>query len=371
MNRLRKLRVAVLFGGRSGEHEISLMSAAAIIQQLDREKYEVIPVAITRQGRWIPAEPPSGDVLQVVGEEEGGETLLPAVTDGERGLWRLGDTGVRLEPVDVIFPVLHGPFGEDGTIQGMLELADLPYVGAGVLASAVGMDKILMKRVFREAGLPVVRFRCFLRREVETSCHRVIQEVQQHIGYPCFVKPANLGSSVGVTKVKGPEELPRALRVACEYDRKLLVEEAVEGREIECSVLGNDDPEVSVPGEVIPAREFYSYEAKYLDRDTRLVVPAPLRPETERRIREYARRAFLAIDCAGMARVDFFVSHDEKVIFVNEINTIPGFTQVSMYPRMWEASGLPFSRLLDRLIELAIERYRDTRRRSVVWRPSS
>lgn len=264
--------------------------------------------------------------------------------------------------VDVVFPVLHGPYGEDGTIQGLLELADIPYVGAGVLGSALGMDKALMKTVFKAKGLPVVDHLVIKRRDWETNSREVIQRIEKALGYPCFVKPANLGSSVGVSKVHGPAELPAALNLAARYDRKMLAERAVDAREIECSVLGNDDPIASVPGEIIPCNEFYDYEAKYIAGESELIIPADLPPAVTQQVRHLAIEAFLALDCAGMARVDFLLDKKTDQIYISELNTIPGFTPISMYPKLWEASGIPYPELIDRLIELALERYEDKSR---------
>jgi D-alanine-D-alanine ligase len=267
------------------------------------------------------------------------------------------------DAVDVVFPVLHGPMGEDGTVQGLFELADVPYVGAGVMASAVGMDKAVMKDVFRVHGLPVAPHLVFLRREWECDPAAVMTQIESRLGFPCFVKPANLGSSVGITKVHGYVELDAALAEAASFDRKILVEMAVpQAREIECSVLGNDDPIASVPGEVKPGREFYDYEAKYFDERTQLIIPAPIPAELVARVRELAIRAFRAVDCAGMARVDFLLASETGELFVSEINTIPGFTAVSMYPKLWAASGIPYPELIDRLIQLALERHADKKR---------
>jgi len=356
-----RLRVAVLFGGRSGEHEVSLLSARAVLAALDPARYEVIPVGITRAGRWLLP----GDVERALreGPEAAGGTpvvLLPDPT--VRGLLPLSPRGEPAGPpipVDVVFPVLHGTFGEDGTVQGLLELAGVAYVGAGVLASAVGMDKVVMKDLFVRHGLPVVRYRAFLRRTWRCRPERVLAEVEAELGYPVFVKPANLGSSVGISRASDRQALARGLEEAARYDRKLLVEKAVVGaREIEVSVLGNDEPEASVPGEVVPATEFYTYDAKYRDPGTRLLVPAPLPPAQVEEFRRLAVAAYRAIDCAGMARVDFFLAPHGS-IYVNEINTIPGFTQVSMYPRLWQHGGMDYPALVDRLIRLALERWRE------------
>ncbi|WP_448596072.1 D-alanine--D-alanine ligase family protein [Thermoflexus hugenholtzii] len=372
----RRIRVGVLFGGRSGEHEVSLLSAQSVIRALDKTKYEVIPIGITKEGRWLtrgdPMKALTGGAVtmaDLIGTEPVVEPESAApLARAERRELIPGVHADGIPQVDVIFPVLHGPFGEDGTIQGLLELADIPYVGAGVLASAVGMDKAVMKDVFRAHGLPVARYIVVFRREWERDPEGVMERVEREIGFPCFVKPACLGSSVGVSKVKRREELPAALAEAARYGRKVLVERAIPSpREIEVSVLGNEDPIASVPGEVIPAGEFYDYAAKYLDDRTQLVIPAPLEEELAERVRALAIAAFRAIDACGMARVDFLLSRETGELVVNEINTIPGFTAVSMYPRLWEASGLPYPALLDRLIELALERYADRRRDAISY----
>jgi D-alanine-D-alanine ligase len=359
----KKIRVGLLFGGRSGEHEVSLTSAASVLQALDPAKYEVVPIGITREGRWL--------------EGSAADRLLPAVLEnGKPVTASVAPVGPQLialnsgppaaregeAKLDVIFPVLHGTFGEDGTVQGLLELAGIPYVGAGVLASAAGMDKDVMKRLFRDAGLPVVKWVLIRREEWEQDPAPARQLIQKEIRYPLFVKPANLGSSVGISKVRKAGELSRAMHLAAQYDRKILVEKAVDAREIECSVLGNDHPEASLPGEVIPINEFYDYEAKYVKEGSELIIPAQLTPRQTRRVRELAVRAFQAIDGAGMGRVDFLLDRKSGKIFVNEINTIPGFTPISMYPKLWEASGLRYAQLLDRLIELALERQREKAR---------
>lgn len=364
----RKMRVGVIFGGQSGEHEISLLSAQSVMRAMDQGKYEIVPMGITSDGRWLLG----GDPLKAL---TGGQMTMPKLlgsplprhtSDEVSRALSLDARRSNVPPVDVIFPVLHGPMGEDGTVQGLLELADIPYVGAGVAASAVGMDKAIMKDVFRAHGLPVVPYRVLLRRQWERDPSAAMAQIEAEIGFPCFVKPANLGSSVGITKVHDPVELDAALAEAASYDRKLLIEWAVPyAREIECSVLGNDDPIASAPGEVKPGREFYDYEAKYFDERTQLIVPAPLPDELTARVRELSIRAFKAIDCAGMARVDFLLAGETGDLYLSEINTIPGFTAVSMYPRMWEASGLTYSELIDRLIELALERHADKKRSRV------
>ena len=369
----KKIRLGVLFGGRSGEHEVSLTSAASVMRALDPEKYEVVPVGITREGRWRVGPRAVKLLAPVAGEASPGSASLENVLEQGRAVTPSVDpAGPKLLPlaksheirpeVDVIFPVLHGTFGEDGTIQGLLELADTPYVGAGVLASAAGMDKDVMKRLFRDAGLPVVPWQTVLRRDWERDPAGVRRQVEKRLRYPLFVKPANLGSSVGITKVHKPEELPAALDRAGQYDRKILLEKAVDAREIECAVLGNDDPQASVPGEIVPVNEFYDYEAKYIKEGNELLIPAPLTPRQTRRVQDLAVRAFRAIDCAGMGRVDFLLDRKTGRFFLLEINTIPGFTSISMYPKLWEASGVPYPQLLDRLIELALERHRDKTR---------
>jgi len=366
----KKIRLGILFGGRSGEHEVSLTSATSVLKALDPDKYEVVPIGVTREGRWLAGS--SADRLLPGVLENGrpvtasvdptGPRLIPldsaalAASPSERG------SGDESPELDVIFPLLHGTFGEDGTVQGLLELAGVPYVGAGVLGSAVGMDKDVMKKLFRHARLPTVDWVLVLRSELEQERARVRKLIEKKIGYPLFVKPANLGSSVGISKVHNPKQLPRALDLAAGYDRKIVVEKAVNAREIECAVLGNDHPEASLPGEVVSVNEFYDYEAKYLQEGSELIIPARLRPPQVKRVQQLAIRAFQAVDCAGMARVDFLLDRKTAALFVNEINTIPGFTPISMYPKLWEASGLHYARLLDRLIELALERHQEKAR---------
>jgi len=354
-----KIRVAILFGGRSGEHEVSLASARSIMAAIDRNKYEVYPVGITKAGRWIT----SGDPLRqlsdgpAAAEADEGNGLVVA---GRRELVP-GMQQTRFPDVDVVFPVLHGTFGEDGTVQGLLEMAGLPYVGAGVLGSALGLDKAAMKDVFRAHGLPIVDHQLVMRGLWRKAPGQVVASVEGRFRYPVFVKPANLGSSVGVSKAHNQEELAMALDEAACYDRKIVVEQGINAREIECSVLGNDDPVASVVGEVVPCREFYDYRAKYIDQRSELHIPADLPEPTARLIQDMAIRAFVALDCAGMARVDFFVCRDTGKVYLNELNTIPGFTSISMYPKLWEASGLSYPALIDRLITLALERYQDRR----------
>jgi D-alanine-D-alanine ligase len=360
-------RIGIVFGGRSGEHEVSLASAASVLAAIDRTRWEVVPIGIARDGQWLVG----GDPLRALADAAGVRLALPpASTDGapaaaETALARVPTAGglpaglaARL---DVVFPVLHGPYGEDGTVQGLLELADLPYVGAGVLASAVGMDKATMKAVFRAHGLPVVLHHVVRRHEWAADPAGVARRVAGELGYPCFVKPSNLGSSVGISKVGAPAALADAVAAAFAHDRKILIERGIAGREVEVSVLGNDHPEASVPGEILPGKEWYDYEAKYTDGIAKLVIPAPVPPALAAEFRRLAVGAFRAIDAAGLARVDFFLEGDDR-IWVNEINTIPGFTRFSAYPQLWEASGLPYARLVDRLIELALERHAATRR---------
>jgi D-alanine-D-alanine ligase len=370
----KKLRVGILFGGRSGEHEVSLTSATSVLKALDPDKYEVVLIGITRDGGWrwgVPAGEADAKALRDALDQ--GKPVTPSVDPSHPGLVPLdspsSSAGSGGNVVDVIFPVLHGTFGEDGTVQGVLELAGIPYVGAGVLGSAAGMDKDVMKRLFRDAGLPVVPWVLALRGEWEREPARVRRQIEREIGYPLFVKPANLGSSVGISRVAQARKLAAALDLAAEYDRKILVEKAVDAREIECSVLGNDRPQASVPGEVIPVNEFYDYEAKYIKEGSELIIPAKLTPRQTKQVREFSVRAFQAIDGAGMARVDFLLDRRTGRVFVNEINTIPGFTPISMYPKMWEASGIPYPKLVDRLIELAFERQQEKNRTRFRYQP--
>lgn len=335
------------------------------MRALDPKRYEVVPIGITQDGQWVRGRlPAQGD------PEASGRPVALLPEPGHEGLLAIDEPAPAPIRLDVVFPVLHGTFGEDGTVQGLLELANIPYVGAGVLASAVGMDKEVMKRLFVEAGLPVLPFLKVMRHQWESSPQTVIARVESEIGYPCFSKPANLGSSVGVSRADNRRELERGLTDAARYDRKLLVEMAApDAREIECSVLGNDYPEASVVGEIIPSREFYDYAAKYLDGTSQLIIPANLPPVTARQVQELAIKAFLAIDASGMARVDFFVGRKDNRVWLNEINTIPGFTSISMYPKLWEASGLPYPELVDRLIQLALERHAESGRRLTRYKP--
>ncbi len=353
---MRKLRVGVLFGGRSGEHEVSLRSAEYILRALDRDKYDVLPIAITKDGKWLAAREPARS------PDPGGE-VREALERGSALDWAAEPSDDA--PVDVVFPIVHGTFGEDGTVQGFLELADVPYVGAGVLGSSVAMDKDVTKRLLRDAGLPIVDYWSVPAFESD----RFFEASADTLPYPVFVKPANLGSSVGVSKVGSAGELQAALATALEYDRKAVVERGVQAREIELSVLGNDEPVVSVPGEVRPAREFYDYEAKYVTDDSELIVPAVLEDAQVREAQAMALAAFKALECSGMARVDLFLENGSGKFYVNEINTLPGFTSISQYPRLWEASGMSGVQLVDRLIELAVERHADRSRRRTSYAP--
>lgn len=355
----KRLRVGVLFGGRSGEHEVSLASASSVIRALDPRKYEAVPIGISKDGRWLVGGRARNLLPEVL--KSGQRMMLPA-DPGAAMLVPMSQSSESAVQVDVVFPVLHGTYGEDGTIQGLLDLAGLPYVGAGVLASAVGMDKDMQKRLFRQERLPVTDYIAVRRGEWESRPEAALHAVTKGLKCPVFVKPATLGSSVGMTKVKKWKELPAALDLAAGFAEKLLVERAIRGREIEVSVLGNEEPKASLPGEIVPHREFYDYTAKYLEEGTRLIIPAKLSSSQVKKFQGYAMRAFQAIGASGMARVDFFLERRTAKIYVNEINTIPGFTSISMYPKLWEASGISYRELIDRLIELALARHHDQQR---------
>jgi D-alanine-D-alanine ligase len=391
---MKKIRVGILFGGRSGEHEVSLLSAASVLNAIDKSKYEVVPIGITKEGRWLTA----GDAQSLLGGKAAkpAQTLRagdPGSTSAAAVLARGESVVVPPEPVhrdgglvpfqtdaammrrstdrainvDVIFPVLHGTFGEDGTIQGLLELADIPYVGAGVLGSAAGMDKDIMKSLFIAAGIPLVRHVTILRGAWEKEPKKIQKLVENKLKYPLFVKPANLGSSVGISKAHDRKELGPAIEEAAKFDRKIVIEQGVGGkkqkaREIECSVLGNDEPTASLPGEIVPGKEFYDYTAKYLDEGSQLIIPAKLSKSETKKIQELAIAAFKAVDCSGLARVDFLMDPKTRKIFLNEINTMPGFTSISMYPKLWAASGLSYPDLIGRLIELGLERHADKKK---------
>jgi D-alanine-D-alanine ligase len=370
---MARLRVAVVFGGRSGEHEVSLASAESIMSNLDPDRYEVVPIGIRKDGRWIAGPDPLAALKEPHGSTN--EPLLALVPGAAAGALvdlrtntAVPKNRVALD-IDVVFPVLHGPFGEDGTIQGLLELAGVPYVGAGVLASAVSMDKAMMKTVWQARGLPIAAFEVVRRADLERQADRILDCVETRFGFPCFVKPANLGSSVGVHKARTRSELMASLEDAARYDGKLLVEEAISARELECSVLGNEEPRASVVGEIVPVHEFYDYRAKYVDEGSELHIPADISPEAADEVRRLAVEAFRAVDASGMARVDFFLERQTGRVLLNEINTIPGFTRISMYPKLWEASGLAYRALLDELIRLALDRHADRARNVSDYRP--
>jgi D-alanine-D-alanine ligase len=368
----KRIRLGVIFGGRSGEHEVSLRSARSVIEAADPAKYEVIPVAISKDGRWLsPADSlrllPRETAVRLPGETGRRADSLTIVGDtAHAGLVSVAGGGGNNLPVDVVFPVLHGTYGEDGTIQGLLEMANVPYVGCGVLASSCGMDKVVMKSLFGRAGLPMCRYTWFLRSEWERDAGAVARRVAKEIGFPCFVKPANLGSSVGISKAADRRSLADSVKLAARYDRKIIVEEGLDAREIECAVLGNDEPEASLPGEYVVHDErgaFLDYTEKYSSTGhVEFVTPAPVPKAVAARVRKLSVRAYKALDCAGLARVDFFLRRDTKELLVNELNTIPGLTDVSGYPQMWAATGRPFPEVLDRLVELAFERHRDKSR---------
>jgi D-alanine-D-alanine ligase len=391
---MEKLRVGILFGGRSGEHEVSLLSAASVLNAIDKEKYDVVPIGITKEGRWLTAEHAENllagklqieprnlragdpDMTEPAAVLHRGEAAVfpPEPVHRDKGLVpfqadasplrRASDRAIN---VDVIFPVLHGTFGEDGTIQGLLELADIPYVGAGVLGSAAGMDKDIMKSLFIAAGIPIVKHVTILRSAWERDSKKIEKLVSSKLKYPVFVKPANLGSSLGISKAHDRHELDSAIEEAARFDRKIVIEEGVGGkkekaREIECSVLGNDEAQASIPGEIVPIKEFYDYNAKYLDEGSKLIIPAKLTKAQTRKVQEMAVQAFKAVDGSGLARVDFLMDPKPGKIYLNEINTMPGFTSISMYPKLWAASGLEYSDLIDRLIQLGIERHEDKKK---------
>ena len=367
------MRVGIIYGGRSGEHEVSLRSAASVIAALDPKRYEVVPIAISKSGRWL-SGPDSLAQLEKAQQtlsaapDRGREvTIAPDPT--RRSLIPLGaaPAGRAPRPLDVVFPVLHGTYGEDGTIQGLLELADLPYVGAGVLASAAGMDKAAMKSLFRDAGLPLCKW--IVAHTAVEPTDAIRRRVAETLGFPCFVKPANLGSSVGITKVSDPKALAAAIAEAAAFDPKLVIEEGVDAREFECAILGNERPEASVVGELVPSREFYDYADKYVEQGARIVIPAELPAETANEMRGLAIRAFQAVDCSGLARVDFFLDRKSGRILLNEINTMPGFTSISMFPKLWAATGVDYPALIDRLIELAVERHAARSKRRLSFTP--
>jgi D-alanine-D-alanine ligase len=354
---MAKLAIGLLFGGQSGEHEISLMSVTSIIKVLDKSKYDIIPIGISKDGKWSIF---LGDISKIQDgswQHEAVPAILTPNANCQYVMSIQGNKEIKYH-LDVIFPVLHGPRGEDGTVQGLFELMNIPYVSCGVASSAICMDKIYAKKILEEEGLPVVDYKILYKRDLPERLPHVIAEVEESFRYPCFIKPANLGSSVGITKANNRHSLKSSIELASEYDYKILIEKAIPAREIECSVLGNDRPRASLPGEIIPSREFYDYEAKYFDGGkSKLLVPAPLTREETNNIRHLAVRAFNALDCSGMARVDFLLCKETGVIYINEVNTIPGFTNISMYPKMWEATGISYGELIDTLIQLALDRH--------------
>jgi len=355
---VQKIKVGIIFGGQSGEHEVSLMSCVSVIQVMDKIKYDIIPIGITKAGNWKLF---LGDISKI---ENGSweDEAIPALLSPDpscKCVITLKDGMESRYYLDVVFPVLHGPRGEDGTVQSLFELMNIPYVSCGVTSSAICMDKVFSKKILEQSGLPIVDYKVFYKRELLARMPEIISEVEEFLGYPCFVKPANLGSSVGISKAGSPSELESAMRLAAQYDTKILVERFIDAREIECAVLGNDEPKASLPGEIIPSRDFYDYTAKYLDGDkSKLLLPAPVSRKDITRIQELAIKAFKTLDCSGMARVDFLMSKVSGNIYINELNTIPGFTRISMYPKMWEISGLSYKDLIDKLINLAFERHR-------------
>jgi D-alanine-D-alanine ligase len=369
MSRTQKIRVGIIFGGRSVEHEVSLVSAASVINALDKENYDVVPIGITPSGKWLS----SGETLRLLREKrsidnEREQILVP--DPRKQSLIVLGENGNAGMPLDVIFPLIHGTYGEDGSIQGLLELADIPYIGAGVLGSAVGMDKVVQKELLQQAGIPVSPCVWFIFDIFKTQQKKIIAEIERKLKYPLFIKPANSGSSIGISKASGRKELLTSIEQASQLDRKILVEQGVKNaREIECSILGNDNPSASVLGEIVPSNEFYDYDAKYVDGKTTEIIPAKLPKHIAKKVQTYALAAFRALDCAGMARVDFLVDRKTNRIVLNEINTIPGFTSISMYPKLWQASGLSYSALLDKLIQLAIERHEEKKKLKTTYQP--
>lgn len=368
---MSKIRVGVIFGGRSGEHEVSLRSAKSIIDALDKNKYEVIPIGITKEGNWLTTNAALGLLPEAVMTAPEREPVALVGAPAHQGLVRLSGKNLSSgEKLDVIFPVLHGTYGEDGTIQGLLDLADIPYIGCGVLASSTGMDKVIMKKLFVANDLPVGKFTWCLRSNWEKSRKEILSQVEAEIGFPCFIKPANLGSSVGISKAKNLVQLEQAIDLAAKYDRKIIIEKGINAREFEISVLGNDSPIASLPGEVIPGAEFYDYNDKYIDNKTQFEIPAKLSSEKVAEIKKIAIQAFQAIDASGLARVDFFLDRSTGEWLLNEINTMPGFTSISMYPKLWEASGIGYKELIDRLIELALEKHKEKSQNVTTFQPS-
>jgi len=365
----KKLRIGLFFGGRSGEHEVSLASAKSVMENLDKDKFEVVPIGITKEGSWLLGVDPVRLLAaeQDVTPDANLEQTTAVTLTGDPTLRRLipvqgGEPLGSSGSIDVLFPVMHGTYGEDGSLQGLMDMANVPYVGCGVLGSALGMDKEKMKMVFQSVGLPIVDYVVYRRNEWERSPETIMDAIEQRFGYPCFVKPVHLGSSVGVSKAHSREELEHAINVAAEYDRKIIIERAIDCREVECAVLGNDEPIASVVGEVISSNEFYDYRAKYIDNKSQTIIPANIPQATAEEVRRQSVQAFLALDLSGLARVDFFIEKQTGKVYINEVNTMPGFTQISMYPKLWQASGVSYPELLERLIELALERHADRQR---------
>lgn len=352
---MKKLNIVIIFGGKSTEHSISLISAASVMKNMDSEKYNIIPIGITKEGKWLIYNGPI-DTIDEGKWFKNASTAFISPDSTDKGVMKVTDGRIEKIEIDAVFPVLHGMYGEDGTIQGLFELCGIPYVGCGVLASAVGMDKIYTKLVFEKCGIPQANYCVVYRYDFEQKSVEYINEIEVKLGYPCFIKPSNSGSSVGISKANNAQELEDALAQALKYDRKALIEEFIDCREIECAVLGNEYPEASVLGEILPANEFYDFEAKYENSESRVEIPAKVPEETYKKIQEYAVSAYKGLDCMGLTRVDFFVHKENGKIFINEVNTLPGFTNISMYPQLWEKSGVPYSELIDRLIELALKR---------------
>ncbi len=354
----KKLRVGVLFGGKSGEHDVSLLSATSVMEAMDLEQYEVIPIGIEKDGSWRIGQS-SLQMLAGIMSSDHTQAITRQIPQAFQEIEEASLAVLNPQKIDVVFPVIHGTYGEDGKLQGLFEMAEIPYVGAGVLASAIGMDKAISKKVFQQAGLPQAKYLSYHRKKLKSQETEMVAQIEEQLGYPCFVKPANLGSSVGISKAIHRQELIEALHLAAKYDEKIVIEEFVEAREIEVAILGNHQPEASVPGEIISSNEFYDYRAKYVDGKSRMQIPADLSAETAEKIREMAIQAYQAIDGSGLSRVDFFVRKESGEILLNEINTMPGFTPFSMYSKLWEHSGISYSELVSRLIELAIERHQE------------
>lgn len=375
MSKKSKIKVGVIFGGRSGEHEVSIVSAQSIIKALDKKKYEVIPIGITKQGKWIAGSKAVEILKQGSKKLPFKSVLMPDPT--EQNITQVQEKGLSpakgqqaTRQVDVIFPVVHGTYGEDGSLQGMLELANLPYVGAGVLGSAMAMDKVIQKQMAENFNIPIVKYEWFYGKDWKKNKNAILNKISKNLKYPVFTKPANLGSSVGIGKCHNRQELIKGINVAVKYDNKVIVEQGVNNaHEIEIAVLGNNDPKASVPGEIIPSGEFYDYNAKYVDDQSQVIIPAKLPAKTVKQVQRIAVEIFKVLNLSGMARIDFFVTKGSHKIYLNEVNTIPGFTSISMYPKLWEASGLPYSKLIDKLIDLAIQRHKEKNQLFTEFKP--